>query len=68
MRMRVEMVSPYLLRRRRSLEEALNDRLRQGRPVPTGLDRSTEAPEVDSGGDEALPALRLVSRRPDSSR
>lgn len=58
------MVSPYLLRRRRSLEEALSDRLRQGRPVPAGLDRRLEVVE-EPRGDDAAPALRLVSRRPD---
>jgi hypothetical protein len=62
------MVSPYLLRRRRSLEEALSDRLRQGRPVPAGLDPQQETPAAASRGDDALPALRLVSRQPDSSR
>lgn len=39
------MVSPYLLRPRRSLEEALTDRLRQGRPVPAGLHVLMEAGE-----------------------
>ena len=53
------MVSPYLLRRRRSLEEALSDRLRQGRPVPAGLDLLLE--EEGRRGDEAPPHLRLVS-------
>ena len=53
------MVSPYLLRRRRSLEEALSDRLRQGRPVPAGLDLLVE--EEGRRSDEALPRLRLVS-------
>ena len=59
------MVSPYLLRRRRSLEEALSDRLRQGRPVPAGLDGRLQAAEQGRRGDEAPPTLRLVSRRPD---
>ncbi len=59
------MVSPYLLRRRRSLEEALSDRLRQGRPVPAGLDPLAEQALAAARGDDALPALRLVSRRPD---
>lgn len=55
------MVSPYLLRRRRSLEEALSDRLRQGRPAPAGLDLLVEAAEEGRRGDDALPHLRLVS-------
>ena len=56
------MVSPYLLRRRRSLEEALSDRLRQGRPVPAGLDLAELA--EDGQRDNALAHLRLVSDPP----
>ena len=62
------MVSPYLLRRRRSLEEVLSDRLRQGRSTPVGLDRLVEATEKGWRADDAPPALRLVSDRPDRSK
>ncbi len=57
------MVSPYLMRRLRSIEEALNDRLRQGRPAPDGLVGRDDRREEGDRLDELTPSLRLILRQ-----